>query len=93
MPFNHINFEEILFLEAAGNYVSFTLKDKNVLTRSTFLEALRLLPSDKFVRVHRSYIVAVSKIDKVERHQVTIGNKNVPVSEAFRQDLTAALQK
>ena len=88
-----INFEDILFLEAAGNYVSFTLKDKKVLTRSTFLEAIRLLPADKFVRVHRSYIVSISKIEKVERHQVTVGKEKVPVSEAFRQDLTAALHK
>lgn len=88
-----INFEDILFLEAAGNYVNFTLKDKKVLTRSTFLEAISLLPADKFVRVHRSFIVSVSKIDKVERHQVTIGNEKIPVSEAFRQDLTAALHK
>ena len=88
-----INFEDILFLEAAGNYVNFFLKDKKVLTRSTFLEALSLLPVDKFVRVHRSYIVSLSKIDKVERHQVIVGNVTVPVSEAFRQNVTAAPQK
>lgn len=88
-----INFEDILFLEAAGNYVTFILKDKKVLTRSTFQEAICLLPANKFVRVHRSYIVSVSKTDKVERHQVTICNKKVPVSDAFRQDLNAALHK
>lgn len=88
-----INFEDILFLEAAGNYVTFTLKGKKVLTRSTFLEAINLLPADKFVRVHRSYVVSVSSIDKVERHQVTVGNEKIPVSEAFRQDLLAALHR
>ena len=87
-----INYEEILFLEAAGNYVTFTLKEKKVLTRSTFQEALNLLPTDKFVRVHRSYIVAVAKIDKIERHQVTIGKHRIPVSSAYREDLNAALR-
>lgn len=86
-----INFDDILFLEAAGNYVTFTLKDKKVLTRSTFNDALALLPGDKFVRTHRSFIVSVSKIEKVERHQVTLGKNLVPVSGAYRDNLNDAL--
>ena len=88
-----INFKDILFLEAAGNYVTFTLKDKKVLTRSTFMEAMNLLPPERFVRVHRSYIISVHKIDKIERHQVTISNRKIPVSGAYREDLNAALDK
>lgn len=87
-----ICFDDILFLEAAGNYVTFTLKEKKVLTRSTFLEAMNLLPEDRFIRTHRSYIVALDKIDKIERHQVSIGDKKVPVSGAFRENLNAALR-
>ncbi len=52
-----------------------------------------LLPTDKFVRVHRSYLVAINKIDKVERHQVTINNVKIPVSDAYSQNLAAALRK
>jgi DNA-binding LytR/AlgR family response regulator len=55
-----VMYEDILYLEAAGNYVTFVLKDKNILSRSTFIEAASLLPSDKFVRIHRSYLVAVN---------------------------------
>src|SRR5688572_14470085 len=88
-----ILFEDILYLEAAGNYVTFVLKDKNVLSRSTFLEAANLLPSGKFVRTHRSYLVAINKIDKVEKNQLTINNKTVPVSEAYSADIAAALKK
>ena len=86
-------YDEIMYVEATGNYVSFVLKDKTILSRSTFVEATTLLPVDKFVRVHRSYIVAVSKISKVEKHQVTIGKATVPVSDAYTQNLTAALKK
>ncbi len=86
-------YEDILYLEATGNYVTFALKDKNVLSRSTFAEAINLLPTDKFVRVHRSYLVSISKIDKAERHQVTIKNIKIPVSEAYSQDLSNALKK
>ncbi|KAA3438831.1 response regulator transcription factor [Rufibacter hautae] len=86
-------FEDILYLEATGNYVTFATKEKSILSRSTFIEAINLLPPDKFVRVHRSFVVAVNKIDKVERHQVTINHKTIPLSEAFRQSLTAYLSR
>ncbi len=86
-------YDDILYLEAAGNYITFVLKDKNILSRSTIIEIINLLPSHKFVRIHRSYLVAVNKIDKIERHQVTINNIKIPVSEAYSQDLTAAFKK
>lgn len=86
-------YDDILYLEAAGNYVTFALKNGNLLSRSTFSEAIDLLPADKFVRVHRSYIVAVSKIDKVERHQITINKLQIPVSEAYSQNLLGALKR
>ncbi len=85
-------YEDILYLEAAGNYVTFVLKDKNILSRSTIIEIINLLPSGKFVRIHRSYLVAINKIDKIERHQVTINNSKIPVSEAYSQDLAAAFK-
>ena len=86
-----ILYNDILFMEAAGNYVTIVLKDKKIITRSTFQEALNLLPEDRFVRVHRSFIVAISKIDKIERHQVTIKEHKVPVSGAYRDQLIASL--
>jgi two-component system, LytTR family, response regulator len=73
--------------------VTFVLRDRNILSRSTFLEAANLLPAGKFVRTHRSYMVAVNKIDKVERHQLTINGKTVPVSEGYSGDIAAALKK
>lgn len=88
-----VMFDDILYLEAAGNYVTFVLKDKNILSRSTFLEASNLLPSGKFVRTHRSFLVAINKIDKVEKNQLTIKNKTVPVSEAYSADIATALKK
>lgn len=85
--------EDILYLEATGNYVTFVLRDKTILSRSTFNEAIHLLPAEKFVRVHRSYVIALDKIDKIERQQVTLGKYKIPVSEAYSHHLTAALKK
>lgn len=88
-----VMFDDILYLEASGNYVTFVLTDKNVLSRSTFAEAINLVPADKFLRVHRSFLVAINKIDKIERHQVTLRNKKVPVSEAYSAGLAALTKR
>ena len=53
----------------------------------TFAELEVILPRDKFIRTHRSYMAAVSAIDKIERHQVHIGAQQIPVSESFMQNL------
>lgn len=82
-----ISFEDILFLEASGNYVTYALKEKKVLIRSTFNEAINLIPPEKFIRVHRSFVVSVNQIQKVERHQVTIGSYKIPISSAYREGL------
>lgn len=87
-----VMYDEILYLEATGNYVTFALNDKKVLARSTFAEAIHWLPQQKFIRVHRSYMVPVSKIEKVEKHQVTIGAHKIPVSEAYQQQLQLMLR-
>lgn len=88
-----IYFHEILYIEASGNYVTFALKDKNILSRSTFNEAINVLPAGKFIRVHRSYMAAADKIDKIERHQITLNGIKIPVSEAYAQNLSILVNK
>lgn len=78
-----VRYDEIHYLEAAGNYVTFVLATQRLLTRLTIQEALALLPQDRFTRVHRSFIVANDKIDRVERHQLGISGANVPVGASY----------
>jgi len=82
-------FNDILFIEASGNYVSFVLEDKRILSRATFSETIEYLPADRFVRVHRSFLVNIMKVDKIERHQITIKENKIPVSEAFSSNLSS----
>lgn len=87
-----VMFDQVLYLEAAGNYVNFVLQDGKLLSRSTFAEAINLLPPQGFTRVHRSYVVSISKIEKLEKYQVIVGGKPVPVSEAFMPSLLSAIK-
>jgi two-component system LytT family response regulator len=88
-----VMYDEIQYLEATGNYVTFVLKEKKVLSRSTFAEVVNLLPAGKFIRVHRSYIIAIGKIDKIEKHQVTIGKVEIPVSDAYAGELARMVKR
>jgi len=77
-----INFAELLFCEAAGNYVTLQMEQEKVITRMTFKELEKLLPS-YFIRTHRSFMVNKNRIDKIEKHQVQMGGHFIPVSLSY----------
>jgi DNA-binding LytR/AlgR family response regulator len=77
-------FDDMLYLVAEGNYINVVLRTGKLLTRMTISDMEQLLPPRQFVRVHRSYIVNKDHIDRIDRHQVTIRNEQIPVSEAYR---------
>ncbi len=79
-------FEDLLYCEASGNYVTFCLADEKILSRMTLSEVVTLLPAS-FIKTHRSFIVNSHKIHKIERHQLTLSGKSVPISSTFYDGL------
>jgi DNA-binding LytR/AlgR family response regulator len=77
-----VNFSEVLFCEARGNYVTLYVASEKIITRMTFKELEKLLPSH-FVRTHRSFIVNKNRVEKIEKHQVQLGEYTVPVSLSY----------
>lgn len=86
-----IDFKDLLYIEATGNYVSYVLTDKVVMVRATFKETLDSLPSDIFVQTHRSYIVNVKQIEKMEKGQVSIAGRTLPISASYSEGLKMRL--
>ncbi|HTH81696.1 MAG TPA: LytTR family DNA-binding domain-containing protein [Mucilaginibacter sp.] len=82
-----VNYADIYYLEATGNYVNFVLRDTTVLSRMTITEVEAMLPDKDFIRVHRSFIAAVNKIDKIERHQLLINGAILPVGSSYFQNI------
>jgi hypothetical protein len=82
-----VNLTDISYLEATGNYVNFVLKDSNITTRMTITEAEAILPSEEFIRIHRSFIVAVDKITKIERHQVIVNGAVLPIGKSYYNNI------
>ena len=81
-----VEFENLLFCEANGNYVTFHLPNEKILSRMTLSEVENLLPKG-FFKTHRSFIVNTSKVERLERHQVSILGKTVPVSMSYYEGL------
>lgn len=84
---------KITYIEAGDNYLSIYEGSKRTLTRMTMADLLTKLPANEFQRVHKSYIVAVHKIEKIERNQLLIGGVKIPVSVTLRYDLMKKLKQ
>lgn len=83
--------DDLLYVESDGNYLNFVEKNRKVLSRMTIAEALKNLPERAFCRVHKSYIVALDKIEKLEKQQVIIATKEIPLSINFKEELELKL--
>jgi DNA-binding LytR/AlgR family response regulator len=88
-----IFFEEILFVEALQNYVMIHTKDKKYISYLTFRSVEEYLPVDKFIKVHKSFIIAASKIDSIEANDIKIGPHHIPVSRNLKDEVMEKLLK
>lgn len=83
---------DIVIIKSAGNYVQFVTSKEKHLSRLTMAETEAMLPTHLFVRVHRSYIVPVGRIRKLEKSQVWIGEEAIPVGAGYFEMLEKILQ-
>lgn len=83
-----LKLEDILFAEAMGDYVKLYTSHKFFAIHTTLKAVEERLPASRFVRVHRSYIVALGKIDTIQDGALVIGGKPVPVADTYRAALT-----
>ena len=86
-----INVDEILYLEAMGDYVKVHTLQKFHVLHATLKSIEEKLPISKFIRVHRSYIVSPNKIDFIQEGVIAIGKASVPVADTYRSTLNNRL--
>lgn len=87
-----INTEDILYIEALGNYMRiYTTDDQKYTILSTMKDIISKLSSDDFVRVHRSFIVRLDKIKTIEDNYIVINGKQINIGKAYKDDLTQKL--
>lgn len=82
-----ISFDDILFVESMKDYVKIFLKNskKPIFSLMTMTNLEDKLPSTTFMRVHRSYIISLNKIESTERNGIMIDNHRIPVGESYKK--------
>lgn len=77
---------DILFIEGLKDYISIFTSAERIITLQGMKKMEDALPEKHFVRVHKSYIVALNKIDSIERSRIQIGDKIIPVGDTYRDE-------
>jgi len=88
-----IFYDDILYAEALQNYVVIHTAVRKYMTYLTFKSVEDYLSSDKFLKVHKSYIVAASKIDSIEAGDIRIGQIHIPISRNQKEEVMEKLLK
>jgi DNA-binding LytR/AlgR family response regulator len=86
-----ISIDDIFFLEAMGDYVKVHTPQKFHVVHATLKSIEEKLPAAKFIRVHRSYIVAINKIDYIQEGTISIGKTTIPVADTHKSNLNKRL--
>lgn len=86
-----LKLDDIFYAEAMGDYVKFYTKEKMFAIHGKMKTAEERLPKDHFIRVHRSYIVSVGKIDTLQDGGIMINGKFIPVADAYRKALNTQM--
>jgi DNA-binding LytR/AlgR family response regulator len=82
-----VDIRNLMWVEALADYVALVTKEKKYVCHSTMKAIEAKLPSDQFVRVHRSYIVRIDQIDTIEDKTITVGKRVIPVGGTYRDGL------
>lgn len=84
-----VNFNDILCIEGAGNYVKIGLNNQDkIMTLLTFKALEELLPKERFIRVNKSYIVALQWITGIEGNILRLGDLTVPIGGTYKEIVT-----
>ena len=88
-----IFFKDILFVEALQNYVTIHTPDKKYMSWLTFKSIEEYLPADQFLKCHKSFIVASSRVSSIEGNEIIIGNHRIPISRNAKEEVLSKLLK
>lgn len=85
--------DSILYIEGLDDYLKIHVNDgKPIVVRMTMKNMLEKLPTDKFIRVHRSFIVAINKIESIRNKMIKLGDKQIPIGNRFEDEFQKRLQ-
>ena len=88
---HQVALEEIMFIEAYGNYTKVFLSDQMIITHQKISAYEETLSPNQFIRVHKSFVVAIDKINLIEGNQIKIADHIVPIGQTYRINVNKLL--
>jgi DNA-binding LytR/AlgR family response regulator len=88
-----VNISDVFYIEALGDYVKIHTTDKIIITYQSMKKIEALLPSASFTRIHKSFIVAISKIKSIEGNMVEIKDEKLPIGSNYKQEFQNIIDK
>lgn len=85
--------DDIQYIESLKDYVRIFVKDQQIITKQTITGLEEMLPEKDFVRIHRSFIVSIKKIDSYTQHAVFLGKTELPVGPLYKQEIMKRLSR
>ena len=87
-----VELDDILFIEGLKNYVSIYTRTQRIVTLQVMKKLEKVLPSNRFVRIHKSYIVALDKIESIERNEIFIQDQILPIGVTYQNSFFRLLE-
>jgi two-component system, LytTR family, response regulator len=88
-----IRFDDILFIQSMREYVAYHTPKGRILSLNSLKSLEEELPGDRFLRIHKSYIVPVDKIDTLEGNMVHVGKEKLPIGASYREEVMGKVFK
>lgn len=82
-----LRYEDIHYVEALADYVKIHTDEKRIITLQTMKKMEERLPSDRFIRVHRSFIVRIGKIKSIAGNKIELGDQQIPIGKNYKSSL------
>jgi len=86
-----IALNDILYIESLKDYIKVVTKTKNIVTKQSISSLEEALPNNNFVRIHRSFIVAINKIESFTNDTIEIAKQELPISRMYRHEVDKVL--
>lgn len=90
---HRIDFDDIIFIESTGDYIRIHTENTCLTTHETMKNIVSNLPTDSFIRIHKSYIIAIRKIDYIEGNQISIRKNMLPIGASYRNTFLDLLKQ
>lgn len=88
-----IDFDAIVYIESYGDYLKIHIADETIVTRETISAIEAKLPAKKFLRIHRSFIIALNHISSFTHEEIIIDNKALSISRSYKKEVLDILEK